>query len=831
MLIDRDDGALCKTVASILEGFPLASAMPVFEAAAASLAVAGHNRSWDGLKWLCLFNEVDPEESASALRNLSATVRQRSPEPGIHSDLPARVAALLLWLTGFEADEEAANRLDPGIDRGWSYETDYLPNPGRSFFALERRHSHDALLDTSLALHFRIQRAHDMLLDPSFEVPSGFITEVRVAAAQVDVEKLNRHMSYTAEDHGFEQFEPILARCAPDLLVDLARRKLQSFSSCPPASRYWSAIQATDQFVVVDGAEAGPAQILRKSATESRASDEAFAAAQLLILELRELSALEQIMALVDADLNFLPVDLGEILKQPASADVEALIVRFGEAGAKQQRDLLALLSFHADSLNGSAWTWSERLACADDDDVRGLAFKVLACADGARFGRRLADWNWHWSKDEEHFWINHFGSGALIEATLAVPFDQIAPRIAPWRLLEAVRRRGTDPAEVRMAGEIFGKVLAAEKLEEFDPGSTLSVDCTGDRKDPLAFSIQLRASDEDADNPAAAFQKAMDADEQQKAHRRAAETAMQRIREARSAGANLYLADVAAEDFKPVIEHCPELIDGWLSGMNEQTEDFDRRVRLAEVAYLSLCEALLGYDPERGVVLWRTLRRTITTHFVGAADVDELLHVAFRVSDSQAITTVRDELFGLGVCNTDETLFELAIAATLNGKVDWLTSRIAIDEASPFVWRRKRATVLSGFLSNNELPIAGAWPDGQATSSHAELKRKSARVRSTEAAAHHWWRAFLAAQGPAEAYATWVLFLRSSDRRAYVWLGRGIEAPQHADSLSGLKSTHLAFNRQALKREVKKRPKDLDRSFLGCSIVEGFGPWIENEL
>ena len=37
-LVDRDDGFLAVTVPSILEGFPLASAAPVFEAAGRSLA-------------------------------------------------------------------------------------------------------------------------------------------------------------------------------------------------------------------------------------------------------------------------------------------------------------------------------------------------------------------------------------------------------------------------------------------------------------------------------------------------------------------------------------------------------------------------------------------------------------------------------------------------------------------------------------------------------------------------------------------------------------------------------------------------------------------------
>jgi hypothetical protein len=61
-----------------------------------------------GLKWLCYLNEVDAQPMADALSALSAVVYARVPEAGIHPKLPARAAALLLWLSGRDADEEMA---------------------------------------------------------------------------------------------------------------------------------------------------------------------------------------------------------------------------------------------------------------------------------------------------------------------------------------------------------------------------------------------------------------------------------------------------------------------------------------------------------------------------------------------------------------------------------------------------------------------------------------------------------------------------------------------------------------------------------------------------
>jgi hypothetical protein len=67
-LVDSDDGVLAVTAASILEGLPLAGAALVFEAAAVARSVDIRHQGWDNLKWLCLLNENDPEQTAAAIR-------------------------------------------------------------------------------------------------------------------------------------------------------------------------------------------------------------------------------------------------------------------------------------------------------------------------------------------------------------------------------------------------------------------------------------------------------------------------------------------------------------------------------------------------------------------------------------------------------------------------------------------------------------------------------------------------------------------------------------------------------------------------------------------
>ena len=282
----------------------------------------------------------------------------------------------------------------------------------------------------------------------AFEPPAAFIAEVRAAVAYIEVDKLDRYISYTSEDHDFEELEPVLARCAPDLLADLIHRKMQSAATCPAESRYWSAIRITEHLLLAGKTAAIAARSLRLSSIDADESQEFFAANHLLMLEIKDLDAQAQYDTLIRADLKSILTGFAEILRSPTPEDVDILIDRYASGSSKQQDDLLILLSIHSTHFSDKAWSWIMDFAKADGY-LRGLAFKTLNRADAVRFGRILAVDGWFWSP-EAHDWVNHYGSGALIEATRDQPFDQVAPSLAPWRLLEAARLRGSEPAEVR---------------------------------------------------------------------------------------------------------------------------------------------------------------------------------------------------------------------------------------------------------------------------------------------------------------------------------------------------------------------------------------------
>ncbi|AFL72838.1 hypothetical protein [Thiocystis violascens] len=382
---------------------------------------------------------------------------------------------------------------------------------------------------------------------------------------------------------------------------------------------------------------------------------------------------------------------------------------------------------------------------------------------------------------------------------------------------------RGGSAADAHLATEVFSAILGISIAEAPDLGSDITVDSEKRMVDPFSFSITVRAEGED--NPFAGLRfAAMEPDKLREIHQRAIDTAVSRINAARSSGASLYLRDVDASDCVPIIKHEPAVIERWLEGAEEVTSDFKRRVRLAEGVYLALCEALLSCSPDQGMALWNGLRKTLITRYEGKAHVEEMINMLFR--SSHVPEALREELLSLMSTNADQALLEVAIAANVNGAQGWLDHVIAADLASCVVWRKQRAGKLAGFTTGNELPVSEAWPEGLAVDGRTSRQRETAHWQHKEACARHWWNVYWRAASDIDAYAAWVLFLETTDRRAYEWMEFEEGALDYANPATQRRLAHLYVNKGKLKSAMDKQEKQLNQHFLGRKIVKGIGPW-----
>ena len=416
------------------------------------------------------------------------------------------------------------------------------------------------------------------------------------------------------------------------------RCKLQDMAHCPAESRYWLATHATDHLLLTRAIDANAARVLRLSGSESDKTNEDVVSADLLLLEIANLDVRRQLDYAIQAGLDFVPLEFRDVLRRPDADDIDQLVDRYRDGSPKQQRLLLLLLSLRPVELNVKARGWiHESARSTEDTEARVAAFGILSSADRLQFGRTLFSDGWSWSLTE-HVLVNHIGTDALIKATSNRPFNQFASRLAPWRLIEAARRRGCRPTEVQLAADLFGRVLMDSTLDLQDPEADLSVDRSLREVLPFAYSVAPQPTHSEG----TIRWPTVDAEEQLQTLRATVDAANTHIQDAWRSGASLYLIDVHVKDFLAVLKHAPDAIDQWLSGLSEPTEEFTRRVRLAEGAFLGLCEALMEHDPDRGTALWWALQSTLTTKYFGPGGVNEFVHMAFRVPDSPAVTALR---------------------------------------------------------------------------------------------------------------------------------------------------------------------------------------------
>ncbi|MBY2935674.1 hypothetical protein [Rhizobium leguminosarum] len=823
---DQDDELLCAAV-TVLDGHNLVGATEVFARAALAMSIRGRQGVWEDLKWLCLLNEKDAKETAIRLRSLSADIAQRPAEAGIHSVLPRRVAALLLWLTGQEGDDDAAYAIAPRLDRPITYEDDYLANPGTSFFfRLERRHADAVLRDQNLPLERRLDRAADFLLDPSFEVPTSLADELMASADEVDVGKLTVDRYSGEDDLALEQIEVALARCAPDRLADLHRRKLAGYLDRPTVTFDSSAWSAEKAILLADEAASAGCRALRERSMAAGGGINENSASSLLIIEILDLPGVQQVTSILDMEPRYISTDFAAVLRPLSSDEVDRLLDMNADADPDRLNNLTRLLSVAPLSgLSNQAWEWLERSGLDPACCVRSCAFATLFRCDARRLADVLLREDWNWERDDQDD-CRHYGSLAIAEADLSLPFEEIAPRIAPALLARAVRERGGAPAEARMAAAILDEAIMQPALQPPEPGSVLTVKSEFRRDYPMAVSI-TPGPISDADDPFAALAKTPE--EFRDHSRRAVDTALARIRQARSDGASLYLSSVDARDLHPIVTQVPTLLDRWLEGASERSSDFRRRVHLAEGFYLALCEALLTLSPSTGATLWRALRESMATRFTGRGGVDERVLMLFRVAPNPEVLNLRAGLLDLAAADADERLLDVAIAAITYGCEPWLSGAIEQEARSELSWRRRRAVMLTGFQTGAALPVQSAILEGEEYTAEEERQAAAGRRLSRDAAARHWWRCFVEADNEVAAFAAWTLFRRTADRRSLAWLGHEVRLKRNADPLSWRKYQQLTLNDDDIVRVAGKREKDATRRLLDRTISRNVRPWYRS--
>jgi hypothetical protein len=805
-------------VPQLLFGKPLTSARKVFVAAAVAAAVAHAGKVWVGLKWLVMLNPVDRTELQAELVRLSVAANGLEREPGVHVDVVRWVSGLLLWLTGDEHLERVANSQRVVRPDQYSYSTDYLADPARSFFALEHRHIDLLWLDAKTPVFGKLQRTKTFLPDPSLTFPASLVQEVIEWGQSFNLEAMSSSKNYSAEDHNFDSFLPAAARVSPQAVEGVVAQWFKTFGGRVEERRHWAALKVPRLALLAGPSEVTLIREMRLQRPKIPGGQARFVLLSLLEGELLRAPVDEQLDLLVTEQDAFISITLADVLRPPQADTVKKFVHRWGLENARAVEVLCNYLWRYPSPLDDELFDRLVQYALSTGESHQPLAFMALSVCRPEDFGQSLLGVGWK-ALPSANEYLQDSGSKAIFSASKGRRLTELSELAAPWCLLDEAVKRGGNLEDLEVAVQAIDKALLWDGLSTFPTVARISVDTVGVQG---FISVEPSSQVPDEDDGFKAF----DPDVRYARHETARETGATYLRNAKSAGAAMATRVVSREAAKMLVDRCPKVVSRWLEGLGEPSQALVSRLNLAGGLFLSLCEGLLETDAVRGAQLWHVLRRHLRIGFVGIGELDELLLMLFRAPESTAVLELKEHLYSLPQNANDDSYLDLMLAAVSQGGASWLESAIAADEAATEPFRLKRAITLRGFLPT-EPSFQPKWQEGECVGSWDALRMHAQDMRNRASQARYWWKCFLTAPDALSAFCSWQIFLACADKMAWVWMDSDIQFHKEDNELWRLKMLHKCLNQSDLKSAIKEKSSkgsnSLDSHLVGWDSPDGW--------
>lgn len=793
-------GDPASAIPGILEGHDLTQFPEIFRTAAVREAaqVGGFGKIWAGFHWLASIASADEQKTREFLWRLADAMLATRAEPGVHSRLCNRAAALLLRVGGEESMEKRASEVDETFGAAWKYEDDYEKDPAHSFIEPERRHLEAILATEDLPVWRRLEKVNDFLSDPTVSMPEDILRALALSLDAQTFEGVRQGMHHTSEDHQWEKLQPVAARFLPEKFSEASRRHLQALAARRGEQKYWSALHLAELLLLV-APEDMPTLAGLRTGTKLESYEE-IANTFCLQLEILHMPVEQQLEHLLNAGEYRATLDLQEVLR-PASAEHLGKFLEKHQPSPRAERIVLEVM---AQQQTKDAAALAEKLLHtldSEDEELRNISFMALSLCAPEVCGQRLLSKNW--KADAADAFASHYGSDAVARASKTFSFEDVQALIAPWRWLDTAVSRGSQPLELQSVSVSLVRLVLSAAGEIAEPPGELSM-----RSPEMGGlpSIGIRES-KHQETSEREFFRAM-GESAEAANRRMEElskAAAASIRKIRASGYSFYLQSFEVSAVRAAYNCAPAEWNKLLDGGQDKTSDFVKRVRSAEGLYMALCEVMLEVAPAQGAVLWEALASVVRTKMKGTAGISEFIHMVFRAPDSPEVEKLRESLTAFALTSTDLAILDTVIAAQVNSCDGWLDKLIQQDQASAYQWRRKRGLMLDALRSYPD-PQTLDWPFGLKVTSIESLASRMAKWHNRGALARMWWSRFIQAVDAPSAFAAWKVFLTCADRRAYVWMKKEAESAFKDSELDRLRKLHVRMNCSQLERNLSAR-------------------------
>lgn len=473
---------------------------------------------------------------------------------------------------------------------------------------------------------------------------------------------------------------------------------------------------------------------------------------------------------------------------------------------------------------------------------IRLLAFKVAVAAKDDEALERHRRSGWGFCDDENRRGENFYGTLALGSGSGAICYEDLRGRATPELLgwiaerdgsnaafqsfaedLDAIWRILTNAGGIDLAGSFI--VLAVSDADDLPVQSRLS---TSDVHKAANRAVTVLTPPK-AQDWVEAFRQATDTGAFERREEDAQARLQQLLAQARAAGMRSFGHAMRRDGFRQALALRLDLVERWLSAL--ETNDGSRILSHAGEFYRQLAIHLMTVDPPRGVALLRRLRATpgVMTVRFAPLGIEALIHAAFDVPNSEAVSAFRDEMLDKAV--TDEALFVLALVAQNTGNVRWLAEVIDRDASSDVLYLEARALTLIGWLDEgDELDRLRPLLEERVGFLFNVAETANSRLTRNRRA-HHWFGEFLRRRDPDFAWGALRLFLRCVDRRYHLWRWKEINS---TPDLPDRWRETICQNRAAITHAItenEKSSKALEDQLFGAKIAKGeIHPWVSSE-
>ncbi|HEX9870882.1 MAG TPA: hypothetical protein VGC99_20270, partial [Candidatus Tectomicrobia bacterium] len=674
-------------------------------------------------------------------------------------------------------------------------------------------------------------------LDPAAPAPPDLASVMDHLA--MNPSKFSRDSWPSGEEHRFDEREPMRARFASQQISGFYRRVFQSAPERQAIGLRQLGWMIPKHLLLIGPEEAHALEEARRSLLpllESDLQGVRDTEAWILTGVLGHLTAEQQLDLLLARPVSALDFVVFENVFAAVPPEVahERLIHVVAEAHTHEVRRLLWFLSQSAFTLSMAARNALISCFGHTDPGVRANAFRLaVRCNDRAALSVHVAS-EW-WACLDDTTFESFYGSRALIAGADSVDYVALRSRVEPKLLGYLALQVGSAHAIDAFADDLDAVWETMTQTPMLPPEMTRAVVIQTQTIDPSTPEPERMSIEPWAEaavqtvrvfgrgpsvNELKHFFDQLDSGTLMHERRDFGEQIQKLIAEARHAGHHFFGRGMRSDALAEVMAQHSERVEKWIAFLAQSdTVPWD-----TTEFYRVLCGAVGKTDPNRAAGILAHLRRasSMPHRMYASYKVDSLTWLAFQLPSNPKVDEVRQH--SLDEANTDELLFQIALAAQANGASDWLARVIHQDLGIVGMHRAARALTLIGFLDEgalleglrHELDGRTGFLEDVAICAGDRLERNK-RARA-------WFEQFLKHRDPVEAWAAFRLFLRCVDRRFYLW---GDVMRNSTLDLPGLWHQQVSINAEDIHRAAEKNEGKLNQSLFGLRISKNeMAPW-----